>query len=127
VPGEARTGALLAKAVAGRADALPAHAALRAATLAGARALGLEARIGSLQRGKDADLVAISLDRPELTPCYDPVSHLLYCASREDVRHVWVQGRPIVIDRRLVRVDMKSLESLAFLWHTAMLEQISQT
>jgi 5-methylthioadenosine/S-adenosylhomocysteine deaminase len=127
VLGEARTGALLAKAVAGRADALPAHAALRAATLAGARALGLEARIGSLQRGKDADLVAISLDRPELTPCYDPVSHLLYCASREDVRHVWVQGRPVVIDRRLVRVDMKGLESLAFLWHTAMLEQISQT
>jgi 5-methylthioadenosine/S-adenosylhomocysteine deaminase len=126
VLGEARTGALLAKAVAGRAEALPAHAALRAATLAGARALGLEARIGSLQPGKDADLVAISLDRPELTPCYDPVSHLLYCGSREDVRHVWVQGRPVVIDRRLVRIDMKGLESLAFLWHTAMLEQISQ-
>jgi 5-methylthioadenosine/S-adenosylhomocysteine deaminase len=127
VLGEARLAALLGKAVADRADALPAHAALRAATLAGARALGLDDRIGSIEPGKEADLAAIALDRPELLPCYDPVSHLLYSASREDVAHVWVKGRSVMRDRRLLQVEPKGLEILAFLWHNAVLEQFSQT
>jgi 5-methylthioadenosine/S-adenosylhomocysteine deaminase len=127
VLGEARLAALLGKAVADRADALPAHAALRAATLAGARALGLDDRIGSIEPGKEADLAAIALDRPELLPCYDPVSHLLYCAGREDVAYVWVKGRPVMRDRRLLQVEPKGLENLAFLWHNAVLEQFLQT
>ena len=89
---EMRTAALLAKAVARDAEALPAHAALRAATLGGARALGLGARIGSIEPGKRADLAAIALRAPELAPCYDPVSQLVYAAGREHVTHVWVDG-----------------------------------
>jgi 5-methylthioadenosine/S-adenosylhomocysteine deaminase len=89
---EMRTAALLAKAVARDASAMPEHAALRAATLGGARALGLGARIGSIEPGKRADLVAVALRGPELTPCYDPVSHLVYAAGREHVTHVWVDG-----------------------------------
>ena len=89
---EMRTAALLAKAVARDASAFPEHAALRAATLGGARALGLGARIGSIEPGKRADLVAVALRGPELTPCYDPVSHLVYAAGREHVTHVWVDG-----------------------------------
>jgi 5-methylthioadenosine/S-adenosylhomocysteine deaminase len=98
---EMRTAALLAKAVARDAQALPAQQVLRAATLGGARALGLAARIGSIEPGKRADLVAVALRGPELTPCYDPVSHLVYAAGREHVTHVWVDGEPRVIEGKL--------------------------
>jgi 5-methylthioadenosine/S-adenosylhomocysteine deaminase len=98
---EMRTAALLAKAVARDAQALPAHAALRAATLGGARALGLGTRIGSIEPGKRADLAAVALRGPELVPCYDPVSHLVYAASREHVTHVWVDGKLLVRDGAL--------------------------
>ena len=93
---EMRLAALLAKAVAGDAEAMPAHAALRAATLGGAAALGLETRIGSIAPGKAADLAAVRLSGPELSPCYDPVSHLVYAASRRDVSDVWVAGRRLL-------------------------------
>ena len=93
---EMRLGALLAKAVAQDARALPAHAALRAATLGGAAALGLETRIGSIAPGKSADLAAVRLSGPELTPCYDPVSHLVYVAGRHNVSDVWVAGRHLL-------------------------------
>ena len=95
---EMRLGALLAKAVAQDAQALPAHAALRAATLGGAAALGLETRIGSISPGKSADLAAVRLSGPELIPCYDPVSHLVYAAGRHNVSDVWVAGRHLLRD-----------------------------
>jgi 5-methylthioadenosine/S-adenosylhomocysteine deaminase len=96
--GEMRLAALLAKAVAGDAQAMPAHAALRAATLGGAIALGLEARIGSLVAGKAADLTAVRIAGPELSPCYDPLSHLVYVAGREHVSDVWVAGTRLLRD-----------------------------
>ena len=89
---EMRTAALVAKAVARNAEAMPAHAALRAATLGGAAALGVAERIGSIEAGKRADLVAVDLGATELSPCYDPISHLVYAAGREHVTHVWVDG-----------------------------------
>jgi 5-methylthioadenosine/S-adenosylhomocysteine deaminase len=75
---EMRLAALLAKEQSGRADALNAHQVLHMATLAGARALGLEAQIGSITPGKAADLCAVALDDLVLAPCYEPVSHLTY-------------------------------------------------
>ena len=116
---EMRTAALLAKAVARRAEAMPAHAVLRAATLGGAHALGLDARIGSIQPGKRADLVAVALRGPELTPCYDPVSHLVYAAGREHVTHVWVDGEPRVSEGRL-ETDLSHLDTRWQLWQTAL-------
>jgi 5-methylthioadenosine/S-adenosylhomocysteine deaminase len=113
---EMRTAALLAKAVAGRADALPAHAALRCATIAGARALGLEALVGSIAPGKAADLCAVALHGPETQPCYDPISHLVYVCGREDVTHVWVGGRPVVEDRNVLRIEPQVLEQRIGLW-----------
>lgn len=95
---EMRLAALLAKGTSGDAAALPAHAALELATLGGARALGLEERIGSLGVGKQADLVAVVLDRAETQPCYDPIAQLVYCAGREHVRQVWVAGQAVVRD-----------------------------
>jgi 5-methylthioadenosine/S-adenosylhomocysteine deaminase len=112
-----RTAALLAKGVARNAEALPAHAALRAATLAGAQAMGLAGKIGSLEPGKAADLVAVDFSAPELSPCYDPVSHLVYAAGRENVSHVWVAGEPLLIDRKFVR---SGLDSRWQLWQNAL-------
>jgi 5-methylthioadenosine/S-adenosylhomocysteine deaminase len=113
---ETRLAALLAKAVADDAQALPAHEALAAATLRGARALGLEASIGSLLPGKSADLCAISFGEPELAPCYDPVSHLVYSAGRAQVSHVWVAGEIRLEQGKLVGFDNRGLNNRVLLW-----------
>jgi 5-methylthioadenosine/S-adenosylhomocysteine deaminase len=113
---ETRIAALLAKAVADDAQALPAHQALAAATLGGARALGLEALVGSLVPGKFADLCAIGFGAPELAPCYDPVSHLVYSAGRAQVSHVWVAGEIRLEQGKLVGFDNRSLNNRILLW-----------
>jgi 5-methylthioadenosine/S-adenosylhomocysteine deaminase len=113
---ETRLAALLAKAVANDAQTLPAHDALAAATLHGARALGLEAAIGSLAPGKLADLCAISFEEPELAPCYDPVSHLVYAAGRAQVSHVWVAGAIRLEQGKLIGFENRSLKNRVLLW-----------
>jgi 5-methylthioadenosine/S-adenosylhomocysteine deaminase len=118
---EMRTAALLAKAVARDAAALPAHAALRAATLGGAAALGLDARIGSIAPGKAADLAAVSFDRLELQPAYDIVSHLVYACGREDISDVWVGGDRVLQDRALTKLELSDLQGRAQLWQTKIL------
>ena len=117
---EMRQAALLAKAVARNAEAVPAHAALRAATLGGAHALGLEEQIGSIVPGKWADLTAVRLAGPELTPCYDPVSHLVYAAGREHVSDVWVGGRRLVNDGELANLARFGLDMRGELWQNAL-------
>ena len=103
---EMRTAALLAKGVAGDATAVPAWAALRMATLNGARALGLAAECGSLEVGKQADLVAVRLGGvPELAPLFSVVSHLVYAAGREHVTDVWVAGQQLLAERRLLTIS----------------------
>lgn len=113
---EMRTAALVAKAVSGNPETMPAHAALHAATLAGARALGLDRAIGSIEVGKSADLCAVSLASLETRPCYDPVSHLVYAAGREHVTDVWVEGDRVVAGRELRRLAGRDLEKTALLW-----------
>jgi 5-methylthioadenosine/S-adenosylhomocysteine deaminase len=103
--GEMRTAALLAKGVSGDVTALPAHAALEMATINGARALGLDRTIGSIVPGKAADLTAVDLASPATTPVYDAVAQLVYAAGRDQVSHVWVNGRAVVENRRMSRVD----------------------
>ncbi len=117
---EMRTAALLAKAVAGRADAVPAHVALRCATLGGARAVGLESRIGTIAPGMSADLCAVTLGQPETQPSYDPVSHLVYACGREHVTHVWVGGRALLEDRVLQQIDPRMLEKRTVLWQNSL-------
>ena len=111
-----RTAPLLAKAVARDAAALPAHAALRAATLGGAIALGLQDRIGSLVPGKAADFAAVRLDALEVSPVYDPVGQLVYAAGREHVSHVWVAGKPVLVDGILQNPCFSGLDSRWKLW-----------
>jgi 5-methylthioadenosine/S-adenosylhomocysteine deaminase len=100
---EMRLAALLAKGTSGDAAALPAMQALECATLGAARALGLDARIGSVEPGKDADLVAFDFSAIEAMPVYDPVSHLVYACGRENVSDVWVAGEPVVQKRQPTR------------------------
>ena len=114
--GETRTAALLAKAVAGSASALDAHRALRMATLNGARALGLDAQIGSLELGKAADLVAFDLSGLAQQPVHDPVSQLIYATGRDCARHVWVAGEQLLEERRLTRMDEAALTAMARAW-----------
>lgn len=113
---EMRQAALLAKAVSGDAGALPARQALAMATLDGARALRLDRSIGSIERGKFADLTAVEFSAPEMLPCYDPISHLVYAAGRENISHVWVAGRLLVENRELKYRPKNDLENLALLW-----------
>ena len=85
--------------------ALPARDAVWMATREGARALGLEAEIGSVEPGKRADLIVVGLDRPHLAPGSDPYSTLVYAARGTDVRHTVVDGEVLVRDSRPVRLD----------------------
>ncbi|MFP5400364.1 MAG: TRZ/ATZ family hydrolase [Gammaproteobacteria bacterium] len=116
---EMRHAALLAKVGSGDASALPVHAALRMATLDGARALGLGDRIGSIERGKHADLCAIDLGALDCQPCFDPVSHVVHVAGREHVSHVWVNGETRV-DKGipLLHINDRELLRLASVWQT---------
>ncbi|OYY59904.1 MAG: N-ethylammeline chlorohydrolase, partial [Hydrogenophilales bacterium 28-61-11] len=115
---EMRLAALLAKGVSGDAAALPAAAALRAATLGGAHALNLDSQIGSIAPGKRADMVAVDLTAVSSQPVFDPISHLVYVAGREAVRHVWVDGKHIVNNHSLAGLDKDDLIARAAYWHT---------
>ncbi len=103
--GEMRSAALLGKMVAQSASALPAFQVLRMATINGARALGLDSLIGSLEPGKSADIAAVHLGAIETQPVYSPVSPLVYAAGRSQVSDAWVAGRHVLKDRRLTTVD----------------------
>ncbi len=114
--GEMRSAALLAKSVSGEATALPAAAALEAATLGGARALGLDSRIGSLEVGKEADITALRLDELESLPLYNPISQLVYASDRRQVSDVWVAGRHLLKGRRLTTLNEDELRESALRW-----------
>lgn len=114
--GEMKTAALIAKTVAADARALPAAAVLEMATLNGARALGQEHALGSLEPGKQADLVAINLNTPANQPVYDPISQIVYSAGRGDVTHVWVGGKQVVANGVLATLDLDSVLSSAKNW-----------
>jgi 5-methylthioadenosine/S-adenosylhomocysteine deaminase len=79
------------------------------ATVHGARAVGLAHETGSLEPGKRADLMALRIDQPHLTPLYDPISHVVYAARSSDVNHVWVDGRQVVRDGRLLTLDVPEI------------------
>jgi 5-methylthioadenosine/S-adenosylhomocysteine deaminase len=115
--GEMRCAALLAKGVSGDAAALPAATTLRMATLNGARALGIDQETGSLLPGKWADITAIDLGAPECQPLYDPLSQLVYAASRGQVSDVWVGGQRLLRARELTRIDLTDVLGRAQRWH----------
>lgn len=114
--GEVRTAALLAKVEAGDAAALPAFQALELATINGARALGLEQSLGSLEPGKMADLVAIDMDALRLQPIYSPLSQLIFNQVSDRVSHVWVGGKALLEEGQLKTLDTASIHARARAW-----------
>ncbi len=85
--------------------ALPAATALEMATIRGARALGMEKEIGSLEPGKRADMILVRLDRPNAVPVYDAISQMVYALKAADVRDVMVDGKPVVRDARILTLN----------------------
>lgn len=113
---EMRLSALLAKGFSGDAAVLPAHQALEMATLNAAKALGLDDKIGSIEVGKLADLTAIKLSDLETTPCYDPISHLVYTCGREHVTHTWVGGELRYSDGIYANIEPVELKEIINTW-----------
>ncbi len=113
---EMRTAALLAKGVANDPAAAPASQVLRMATYCGAKALGMEADLGSLEAGKLADIVAVDLGGIGAAPLYDPISQLVYSGHRDQISNVWVAGRRVVAERKLTNVDIASLKQTTDHW-----------
>jgi 5-methylthioadenosine/S-adenosylhomocysteine deaminase len=101
---EMRTAALLQKVVQGP-EALPASRALRMATIDGARSLGLEREIGSLETGKRADVIVIDLDQIHLSPRHDVVSALAYSAIASDVRTTIIDGQVVMRNGELLTMN----------------------
>jgi 5-methylthioadenosine/S-adenosylhomocysteine deaminase len=126
---EMRLAALLAKGSALDASVLPAWQALECATIVPAGALGLRDRIGSIEIGKQADLIAIDLSNLETQPCFDVASQLVYCAGREHVSSVWVGGRQVVAERRLVHgaseVDEGSIAVASAFWQARIQKELA--
>ena len=114
--GEMRSAALLGKAVAGDASAIPAMTALRMATINGAKALGLDNCCGSLSIGKAADIIAIDLNHLETQPLYCPVSQIVYAASRQQVTDVWVAGKRLLKNRYLNTFNINDLKAKIADW-----------
>jgi 5-methylthioadenosine/S-adenosylhomocysteine deaminase len=100
-----RQAAFLAKLRAMDPRAMPARTALEMATIEGARALGMDAQIGSLEPGKRADLIAVSMTAARQTPMYDPLSHLVYVTRGDDVRTTIVNGRLLMRDRKVLTLS----------------------
>lgn len=113
---ELKTAALLAKAVSGNAAAVDAHTALRMATLNGAKALGIDDKVGSLEIGKQADITAIHMGDLDLQPIYNPASQLVYTNVGNRVSHVWVNGKCLMQNRELLTLNERELKSKVRYW-----------
>ena len=114
--GEMRSAALLAKAVANDASALDAATALHAATLGGARALGFDHLVGSIEPGKQADLACVDLGELETQPLHHAISQLVYACGRHQVSDVWIAGKRKLRERMLVDIDTAALVANARQW-----------
>jgi 5-methylthioadenosine/S-adenosylhomocysteine deaminase len=101
--------AKLAKVTALDPTVLPAATALEMATIRGARALGIDREIGSLEPGKRADMIAVRLDRPNAVPLYDAISQMVYALKAEDVRDVMVNGKVVVSDGHIQTLDERAI------------------
>jgi 5-methylthioadenosine/S-adenosylhomocysteine deaminase len=114
--GEMRTAAMLAKGNSGNARDCNARQAIEMATISGARALGMADRIGSIEVGKCADLIAINLASLNTQPLYEPVAQIVYAASSRQVSHVWIDGVAQLRDFELCKLDSDEIIARASSW-----------
>ena len=114
---EMDTAAKLEKAALLNPTVMPARTVLRMATCDGAKVLGLDALVGTLEAGKKADICIIDMDKPHLTPMYDEYSHLVYTVGGADVETVLINGKLVMKNRRLLTIDeeeaMRRVRSIA--------------
>jgi 5-methylthioadenosine/S-adenosylhomocysteine deaminase len=113
---EMRLAALLIKGNTRSPELIPAKEAIKMATINGAKALGLDSKIGSIEKNKKADLVAIDLSTIENQPIYNPLSTLVYSSSRSDVSYVWINGKIKLRDKKLVEIDEEVIVRMAKKW-----------
>jgi 5-methylthioadenosine/S-adenosylhomocysteine deaminase len=113
---EMKTAALIGKALAANASAVPAAVALSMATINGAAAMGLAAQTGSLEVGKWADIIAIDFSAVHHQPIYDPISHIVYSASGSDVSHSWIGGKLHMQEKSLTKIDVRHLKARVLEW-----------
>ncbi|MFN3323162.1 MAG: amidohydrolase family protein [Bryobacteraceae bacterium] len=97
-------------------EALPARQAFEMATILGARAIGMEGEIGSLEPGKRADFIIVRLDRPHAIPMYDVYSHLVYALKGSDVRDVVINGASVVRDHRCLTLNIEEIRAKTREW-----------
>ncbi len=114
--GEMKSAALLGKHISANAAAVDAPQTLRMATINGAKALGIDHITGSLEIGKAADIIAIDTARVSMVPVYEPVSHIVYSASRDCVEHVWIAGKQLVKNGKLLNMDEQTIVKNAQTW-----------
>ncbi|MFK8047607.1 MAG: TRZ/ATZ family hydrolase [Halioglobus sp.] len=113
---EMHSAALLAKLHSADATALPANEALEMATIRGAVALGIDDRVGSIEVGKEADLIAVDLSGPETQPLHNPLSQLVYACNGSQVTHSWIDGHIVMQNRSLTQIDPTSLSKRIENW-----------
>ena len=117
---EMRIAALLAKIQSEDATTLPAQTALAMATINGARALGIDDRVGSLEVGKRADIIALDMRGPETQPMHNPLSQLVYATSGSQVSYSWINGKLVLENRTLTLIDEQALAARVIDWRQRM-------
>jgi len=125
--GEMQAAALLAKVSSGDATALPASEALAMATINGARAMGLEDELGSVEAGKQADLISVDLSGPETQPLYNPLSQLVYACNGSQVQNSWIAGKQVLANRELTTLNLDNLNSRVTGWQQRIQASKAQT
>ena len=118
---EMKIAALMAKGMTGDASSLPVHQVIEMATINGAKFLGLEDEIGSLEPGKCADMISVDLSALKFQPAHNPTSDLLYAASGDQVCHVWIDGEHQLSNRTLTNMDTARMRANARQWQAKIL------
>ncbi len=113
---ETRSAALLSKVLANDATSINAHEALAMATINGAKLLGLDHKIGSLEAGKLADIIAVDLSNIKFQPMHNPVSQLIYAASGHQVSHTWINGELLYDNYQFTLLDETRLRAIVGEW-----------
>ncbi len=114
--GEMKLAALIGKGYFANPKALNANMVLRMATINGAKALGLADDIGSIEIGKQADIITVDISEPGASPIYNPASHLVYSTARSQVSDVWVAGKILVKDYDLLSINQEKICNKAQSW-----------
>lgn len=119
---EMRMAALLAKGITEDPTVLPAIQVLKMATINAAKALGLDEKIGSIEIGKQADICAVKLSDLMVSPCYDPISHLVYTCGREHVTHTWVAGELKYSNGIYANIEPMELKEIVKKWQPKLVQ-----